>query len=564
MDDVRLRVVGKLFACTQRGAPAVAIFRTKRLQFVADHLPARGFVVQQGAQFRCAAFLFLALGLDFFDFQPRKLVQADVENGVGLHLVEREPLYQRGAGILAGRGFADQPNDRGEVVGDHRQPGQHVQPFFEFGQFVREPFGHHLQPKIQEMAAQVGQGGAQRLADLGRGGRHQTRQVDRHRRLQQGMPAQIGHRQIDGGVPLEFEHDPHVVRGLVAHVHDLRELSAADQFGDFFDELRLVDRVRQRGDDDLPLAARPRLHLPLPAQFDRAVAFFVDGAQLALGRQNFPARRKIRALDVAQQAGGRDARVVDHRQQRPHHLAEVVRRDVGRHADGDAARAVEQQLRNRGRQHDRLVERGVVIRPIRNRGAGEVAEQFVGQRRQLGLGIAHGRGAVAVQRAEVPFALHERVAQRERLRQADHRVVRGLIAVRMVFAEHLAHDGRGFARPRVAGQPQILRHGVQQPALDRLEPVADVWQRPRSNDAQRVIEIAPFGFGAQVRGENPLRHRRLFHTLTSTARIIGDESKAANVAAARRFPCTGGCHASPKVWHSGVGRTMFPGPRLRP
>ena len=42
--------------------------------------------------------------------------------------------------------------------------------------------------------------------------------------------------------------------------------------------------------------------------------------------------------------------VCDQRDQRIDDLAEVVRRDVGRHADGDAGRAVDQQVRDARRQ----------------------------------------------------------------------------------------------------------------------------------------------------------------------------------------------------------------------
>ena len=42
-------------------------------------------------------------------------------------------------------------------------------------------------------------------------------------------------------------------------------------------------------------------------------------------------------------------------------LAQVVRRDVGRHADGDARRAVQQQIRQAGRQHGRFLQRAIEV-----------------------------------------------------------------------------------------------------------------------------------------------------------------------------------------------------------
>jgi hypothetical protein len=69
--------------------------------------------------------------------------------------------------------------------------------------------------------------------------------------------------------------------------------------------------------------------------------------------------------------------------------------------------------------------------------------------RQARLGVAVGRRRVAVDRAEVALAVDERVAHREVLREADHRVVDAGVAVRVVLAEHVADD-RGALLVRAA------------------------------------------------------------------------------------------------------------------
>ena len=57
-----------------------------------------------------------------------------------------------------------------------------------------------------------------------------------------------------------------------------------------------------------------------------------------------------------------ERRIVDQRDAGVDHLAEIVRRDVGRHADGDAAGAVDQQIGEARRQHHRLALGAVVVR----------------------------------------------------------------------------------------------------------------------------------------------------------------------------------------------------------
>ena len=121
-------------------------------------------------------------------------------------------------------------------------------------------------------------------------------------------------------------------------------------------------------------------------------------------------------------------------------------------------RAVHQELRDRARQHDRLVERGVVVGAEGDGVVPEVVEHLLGERRQPRLGVAHGRRAIAVERAEVALAVDQRVAQRELLRHADHRLVRRDVAVRVILAEHVADDRRRLPRPRARRQAQVLEH----------------------------------------------------------------------------------------------------------
>ena len=54
---------------------------------------------------------------------------------------------------------------------------------------------------------------------------------------------------------------------------------------------------------------------------------------------------------------------------------------------------------------------------------------------QAGLGVAHGRGIVAVDIAEIALAVDQRVALRELLREADHGVVDRDLAVQVEFAD---------------------------------------------------------------------------------------------------------------------------------
>ena len=70
--------------------------------------------------------------------------------------------------------------------------------------------------------------------------------------------------------------------------------------------------------------------------------------------QDHAARREIRPFHVLHQPVERDVRIVDLRADAVDHFAEIVRRDVRRHADRDAGAAVDEQVRERGGEDGRL------------------------------------------------------------------------------------------------------------------------------------------------------------------------------------------------------------------
>ena len=108
----------------------------------------------------------------------------------------------------------------------------------------------------------------------------------------------------------------------------------------------------------------------LGAHQDRAAAGAVRRAD-ARSPDDVAAGREIRALHELHQAAQLLFLVelsspcscsrLDRPDHAVDHFAQVVRRDVGRHADGDARRAVDEQVRNVRRQNRRLFGRLVVV-----------------------------------------------------------------------------------------------------------------------------------------------------------------------------------------------------------
>ena len=247
------------------------------------------------------------------------------------------------------------------------------------------------------------------------------------------------------------------------------------------------DAVRQLGDDDA-LAPRGDALDPGRGPHPEGAAAGLVGVADAVEADDLAAGRQVRAGDEPHQRVEVGGRVGDQVPQRLHDLDEVVRRHVRRHADRDAGGAVDQQVRDRGRQHRRLELAGVVVGPEVDGVLVDRGRHRHRGRRHPALGVAH-RGRAGVGRAEVAVPVDHRQPQRPRLHHADQRVVDRAVAVRVQPAHHLADHAGRLHVPAVGAQPH-LAHRVEDPALHRLEPVAGVGERAAVDDRVGVLEEA--------------------------------------------------------------------------
>jgi hypothetical protein len=169
-------------------------------------------------------------------------------------------------------------------------------------------------------------------------------------------------------------------------------------------------------------------------------------------------------------------------------LVEVVRRDVGGHAHRDAGAAVDQQVGQPRRQHRGLLLGAVVVGREVDGFLVDVGQHLVRDLRQADLGVAHRRGVVAVDAAEVALAVDQHVAQLKVLRHAHDGVVHRRVAVRVVLADHVADDARALLVGPVPVVVQLV-HREQHAPVHRLEAVARIGQGAADDHAHRVVEV---------------------------------------------------------------------------
>ena len=461
----------------------------------------------------------LVFGDDLVLLKPRKAVQSHVEDGLRLGLTQAVTLrlqtvarrqairpgadcacafqhgrhrtggpyagYERGARLGRIRRSLDQGNDFINVGQRDRQAFQHMGTLARLAQVENRAPCDHLATVADERLQHVLEGHQLGLAVL------QGDHVDAEHGLQRRLRIEVVEHDVGQLTALELNDNAHAVLvGLIPQAigGDALQQLLAHQVGDALNEARLVHLIGQLGDDNglspalfhvLEVRTAPDRQSPTA----RAI-----GSHDFLGTIDDAGRWKVRTRHVLHEASQGDVRILHDRQQGVDNLGEIVRRDVGGHAHGNTGGAIEEQVRNACRQ-DRWLPLGfVIIGNEIDRFLVDISQQLMRQARHAHLGVTHGGRHIAVDRAEVALAIDQQVAHGEGLRHADNGVVHGLVAVRVVLADHVADDARRLLVGLVVLIAQFA-HGEQNAPVHGLEAIAHIGKGPPDDDAHGVIEV---------------------------------------------------------------------------
>ena len=421
------------------------------------------------------------LGLDLAALQARQLVEPQLEDGVRLALRERVLRHQPHLGLVAvGRG-ADDLHEVVEVIERDDVALEDVGAVLGLAQPEPRAAGHHVAAVLDVALDQ--------LLDV-----HLLRAlaVEREQRdAERGLERRLLEELVDDDLrllaALQLDDDAGVLVRLVAQVADAVELLLRHELGDARHQVRPVHVVGDLRDHDLLHAPLHLLRVGLAAQADDALAGLQVGEDRLAPRDD-AARRKVRPADDLAELVHRHRGPVEDRARGVDDLAQVVRGDVGRHADGDPRRAVHQEVRQRGGQDRGLGRRLLVVGGEVDRLLLDVLQELLGGLVEAALGVAVGRRRVAVDRAEVPLGVDERVAHDPGLGQAHQRVVHGRVPVGVVVLQDLAHHARALVEGPVVDEP-LAQHRVEDPPLDRLQAVPGVGKGARDDDRHRVVDV---------------------------------------------------------------------------
>jgi hypothetical protein len=456
---------------------------------------------------------FLQLGADLVAAEPGEAVEAQVEDRANLDVGQAIGIaldlgFDRLDQADIGGDLGNRPVARGKrgtrldrrgrsaddlhhlvEIGDRDdQAEQHVGTLARLQQLILGAAGDDLLAEADERLDDVVQ--RQRLGAAAA----QSEHVGREARLRTGVAPELVEHDLGGRIALQIDDDAHAepIR-FVANVADALDPLVLGGLGNALDQPGLADLEGDFGQHDRTAVAAAFLDLVARAHDDRAAAEIVGVARAALA-QDQAAGGEIGAGDDLHQlfVGDEFAAanfLLDEGFAGRDHLAEIMRRDVGRHADRDAAGTVDEQIGIARRENQRLVARAVIVRAEVDRVLVDILEQHHRRFGETRFGVSHRCRKIGIHRSEIALAVDQRQPHRPILRHAGQRHVDRGIAVRMVIAHHVADD-LGALAIRPAGDESALLAGVEDTAVNRLQAIADVGQSARDDDRHRIVEIA--------------------------------------------------------------------------
>ena len=342
----------------------------------------------------------------------------------------------------------------------------------------------------------------------------QRQEDDRERVLQRRELIELVEHDVGVGVALDFENQTNRLFQIafVAIGRDAFDLFVVDQFSNPLDDPIARLLVGNFRDDDSLAVLAELFDASAGADQDRTAAREVAATDAAATADD-AAGRKVGAFDDLEQFVDRDFRLVEHLDRGRADLAEVMRRHARRHADRDAAGAVDEQVWELRRQ-DRRFESALVVGRHEVDGVElDVVHHRRGDRRHPRFRISHGGRGETGDRTEVSLLVDQHVPHVPVLGHADERGVDDAFAVRMVVTARVAGDLGALHAARPGRQVQVV-HGDENAPLRRLQSVADVGQGATDDDAHRVRQIAflEFVLDRQIvdRSHHRLPGRNLF------------------------------------------------------
>ena len=183
--------------------------------------------------------------------------------------------------------------------------------------------------------------------------------------------------------------------------------------------------------------------------------------------------------------------VIQQQIHRVNDFAQVMGRDIGCHTNGDTGTAVHQDIGEPAGQNRRLLQTVIVVGAEVDGFLVDVGEHHSGDLAHLGFGISVCCRRVAVHRTEVAVSVHQRVTHGEVLCQTHQGIIDRSITMGVVPSQYSTDCIRAFA-VSLLRREAVFIHGIENPAMDRLQAVPHIGQGTAHDYRHRIIQETLF------------------------------------------------------------------------
>ena len=469
----------------------IIVFIADHAQLILENLIDPCLMGQNILQIRNFDQKILIFRLDLFTLQTGQAAELHIQNGLRLNLIQTEAAHQTRHSLIGILRITDRMNDRIQIVDRNPQTFQNMGTVLCLLQIKGRTSADDFLLEADVFRQNILQ------AALLRGTVYEHNVIDRKRSLQRRQTIQLIQKNFRLHILAQFHDDTDTVHvRFVAQIRNSFNHLVTGKIRNPRYHCGLVYLIGDFIDNDALLAVRHTFNMR-PGTHDNGTSAGLKGSPDAAAAKNKAAGRKVRSLDILHQLRHGNIRIRHYLQNGINDFAEIVRRNIGRHTDGNTLTAIDQQVREAGRKNRRLLFFAIVVVLHVDGILVQISEHLDSDLGHTCFRITHRGCTVSVHVTEVAMAIDQYLAHVPVLGHVNKGAIDGTVTVRVIFS-HCVADNTCTLLIRLVRTVIHLVHGEENTALYRLQTVTNIRQSTRNNDRHRIIKEVTADFLGQL------------------------------------------------------------------
>ena len=410
---------------------------------------------------------FFVFFFNLFPFQSGKTTKTHIQNGNSLLFGKLEVVHQCYLGDSIGLGFTDGSDYRINVVQRDQEAFQDMSLGLSLVQFKLASPGYYFLLMFQVVIQDFLQVQFPWMSI------HQSQHNGSKCGLQLGMLKQVVQHNLRIDVSTQFNGNAHTgTVGFIAKSGNSIQYFLAGQIGNTFNDSGLVYLIWDFCYYNTVFAMGHLFNMGFGTSHNSPASLSVcfDNPVPAL---NQAPCWEIRSLNLSHQLINGDIRIINHHAQAIYYFPQIVRRNIGCHADGNPIGTIDQKIRDTGWQYYRFLQRTIIVWHKINGILVQIPEHFHSQFGHTHFSITHSGRRVSVNGAKVTMPIYQQIAGRKILCHTYCGFIYGGITMRMILTKNIA-DNTSRLLIWFARKHTRFLHRIKDSSVYRLETISHI------------------------------------------------------------------------------------------